>query len=54
MKRVGGERMAEGGQRETELKAGRSEEQTRNGIERRHGDAAVAEKGDRRDQLGCG
>ena len=36
--------MAEGGQREAELKAGRSEEQTRNSIERRHGQEAVAEK----------
>ena len=38
--------MAEGGKREAELKAGRSKEQTRNGIEWRHGEAqaAVAEK----------
>ena len=38
--------MAEGGQREAELKAGRSEKRARNGVERRHGVAAVAEKGD--------
>ena len=36
--------MAEGGQKEAELKAGRSEEQTRNSIERRHGEEAVTEK----------
>ena len=36
--------MAEGGQREAELKAGRSEEQTRNSVERRHGEEAVTEK----------
>ena len=35
--------MAEGGQEEAELKAGRSEKQTRNNIERRHGEA-VTEK----------
>ena len=46
--------MAEGGQREAELKAGRSEEQARNGVERRNGVAAAAERGDRRDQPGCG
>ena len=33
--------MAEGGQKEAELKAGRSEEQTRNSIERRHSEEAV-------------
>ena len=36
--------MAEGGQEEAELKAGRSEKQTRNNIERRHGEEAVTEK----------
>ena len=35
--------MAEGGQKEAELKVGRSEEQTRNSIERRHGEEAVTE-----------
>ena len=30
--------MAEGGQKEAELKVGRSEEQTRNSIERRNGE----------------
>ena len=35
--------MAEGGQKEAELKVGRSEEQTRNSIKRRHGEEAVAE-----------
>ena len=33
--------MAEGGQREAELKAGRSKEQTRNSIERRYGEEAT-------------
>ena len=41
--------MAEGGQRDAELKAGRSEEQARNGVERRNGVAAAAERGDCRD-----
>ena len=46
--------MAKGGQIEAELKAGRSEEQVRNGVERWNGMAAAAERGDRRDQPGCG
>ena len=46
--------MAEGGQIEAELKAGRFEEQARNGVERRSGVAAAAERGDRRDQPGYG
>ena len=33
--------MAEGGQEEAELKAGRSEKQTRNNIERRHGEVCL-------------
>ena len=36
--------MAEGRQKEAELMAGRSEKQTRNSIERRHGEEAVTEK----------
>ena len=42
------------GQREAELKASRSEERAQNGVEQRHGYAAAAENGDRRDQPGCG
>ena len=45
--------MAEGGQIEAELKAGRSEEQARNGVERRNGGGG-RERGDRRDPPGCG
>ena len=45
MKRVGGGRVAEGGQKEAELEAGRLEERARNGVERRNGVAAAVDKG---------
>ena len=45
--------MAEGGQKEAELEAGRLEERARNGVDRRSGVAVAVDGGDRRDQPGC-